>query len=485
VGQYLIPDGMHSWADIDNWVYSYEMPHYYVACSFGALTSTEISGWPEHTLGIESGDAWDDSISAVVAKNYNPPCSLNENLGGQVTVTRWVSCPPGTSANGDNYCVSTGAATPLKQQGRCPCQGKTVEPKDPVDVSDGNNYLSETDYQAGSGGALKFVRSYNSVSHNTNAAMTLMGSGWSATYFQYLEPMTVTENGTSSTTVYAYRPDGRVLSFNLYNGVYSPDGDVDSSLIQTADGGWQYQTADDTIETYNAGGQLLSIARRGQAPVTVNYAPGAVPGDPPISVSDAFGHTLQFTYFVPYSAQRLKSITDPSGNTIQFTYDTYGDDLTSVTYQDGTKRTYAFDNSNGLPSETDESGVAYRSWTYTPYDTEVASSQRAGGVDKYTYSYSLSGPTGSATVVDPLGESRTYDQQLIWGSYYMTSSSGLCRGCDEAKSLSFDADANITSRTDFNGNVTQYTYDPTTNLETSRTEAYGTLIAWLNLAGKR
>ena len=51
--------------------------------------------------------------------------------------------------------------------------------------------------------------------------------------------------------------------------MYSPDGDVPDSLIQTS-GGWEYQTADDTIETYNSGGQLLSIARRGQAPVTIS-----------------------------------------------------------------------------------------------------------------------------------------------------------------------------------------------------------------------
>ena len=37
--------------------------------------------------------------------------------------------------------------------------------------------------------------------------------------------------------------------------------------------------------------------------------------------------------------------------------------------------------------------------------------------------------------------------------------------------------ANITSRTDFSGNVTTYAYDTINNLETSRTEAYGTTQA--------
>ena len=353
---------------------------------------------------------------------------------------------------------------------------------DPVDVSDGNNYVTETDYRGPDHDGLEFTRSYNSLAAyadiyngTTMGLSTIMGAGWSATYFQYLMPVTVTENGASSSAVYAVRPDGRVLTFDLYDGVYSPDGDVDASLVQTSDGGWQYQTANDTIETYNSSGQLISIARRGKAPVTVSYASGAGPGDPPTSVSDAFGHTLNFSYMYTGNVQRLASITDPSGNTIQYAY--YNGNLASVTYQDGTKRSYSYDNNHALLSETDESGVAYRSWTYTSDETAVTSSQLAGGVDDYSYSYSLGGTTGSVTVVDPLGKSCTYGQQLIWGSYYQTSAGALCPGGGIATSRTLDADGDITSQTDFNGNTTVFTYDPTTNLETSRTEAYGTTDA--------
>ena len=43
--------------------------------------------------------------------------------------------------------------------------------------------------------------------------------------------------------------------------------------------------------------------------------------------------------------------------------------------------------------------------------------------------------------------------------------------------MTYDANGNIASKTDFNGNRTTYSYDLTRNLETSRTEASGTALA--------
>src|SRR5207248_418280 len=55
--------------------------------------------------------------------------------------------------------------------------------------------------------------------------------------------------------------------------------------------------------------------------------------------------------------------------------------------------------------------------------------------------------------------------------------SAFCNGCGEDASRTFDANGNITHRTDFNGNQTVYSYDVTRNEETSRTEGYGTSLA--------
>ncbi len=385
------------------------------------------------------------------------------------------------------YCsgLPAGAGNVFKQIGP-PNDGSTVK-GDPVDVSNGNHYWAETDYAGVGTNPLKFVRSYNSLIARqvfSNSSLQIgeqfMGqAGWTATYFQYLLPVSVTDSSTTYNTVYAYRPDGRVLAFNQYAGVYSPDGDVADRLVPVSGGGWQYQTPDDTIETYNAAGQLLAIATRGQAPVTVNYIPNSGLGDPPVSVSDAFGHSLQFAYVIDATnTQRLSSITDPSGQTIAYSYDNYGR-LTTVTYPDATTRKYGYDTVvNGwlLVTLTDEASAAYASWTHGSNGSQVLTSQLAGGVSAYSFSYATNsnGTITSATVTDPLGLSRTYTQQLVSGANRTTTVSSPCPGCGDDQSRLLDANGNITSRNDFNGNVTTYVYDTLNNLEASRIEAYGT-----------
>ena len=462
-------------------------------CTFSFAASVAVSPY-SYNDGILVGEHYDSSITAT---GDEPVCNpLTGNPGTQMDGWRLVSCPTGysevyqASPLTGPYCAQiANRAIPNKQIG-CPgCSapggpssgganaGSGTLPKgDPVDASNGNLNESETDYSGAGSDPIRFVRIYNLWDlscGSTSGPAGYLGGSWSATYFQYLLPVSVTDSTTTYNTVYAYRPDGRVLTFNEYSGVYSPDGDVTDSLVQTS-GGWSYQTADDTIETYNAAGQLLSVAKRGQAPVTVNYAGGG-PGDPPVSVSDAFGHSLQFSYAPNRTTNylQLASITDPAGHTILYSHNSVGQ-LTTVTQTDGTARGYSYYSTSycNLTGITDEASVLYASWTYGSIGP--ATSQNAGGVNAYSFTYSLSGSSGSVSVTDPLGKSRTYNQSLIWGAYHTTSSSAPCPGCGEDASRVYDASGNITTRTDFNGNQTKYVYNAQTNLESSRTEAYGT-----------
>ena len=464
---------------------------------FTPPTLTSVRGT---TYGLPTSELWNSTVTYTAATTSNPPCSYTNppGQGTEIAAARYATCPTGYSAvyqasplTGP-YCSATGVAVHTKQSGCPTCSGQSdssnsgganagsggVPKPGGVDASSGNLYQAETDYSGTGSNQLKFVRSYNMWNlqcyEPTAAPAMYLGGAWSATYFQYLVPVSVTDSTKTYNTVYAYRPDGRLLIFNEYNGVYSPDGDVAESLIQTS-GGWQYQTADDTIETYNSSGQLVTVTVRGQAPITVNYASGNGPGDPPVSVSDAFGHTLQFSYAANSSTNSLQlaSITDPAGHTVTYTHNGVGQ-LTSVKQTDNTTRSYTYYSTNycNLTGITDEASVLYASWTYN--STGPATFQNAGGVNSYSFSYSLSGSTGSATVTDPLGKARTYAQSLIWGTYHTTSSTAACPGCGEDASRVYDASGNITTRTDFNGNQTKYVYNAQTNLETSRTEAYGT-----------
>jgi RHS repeat-associated protein len=491
-----------------DWLYAHA---YLCSLTVGTPTST---GESSSAYGILLTDVMNATDTFVDATVNNPPCTYHGSGYIQYEQHRSLYCPsPSTivyqsspqvgpycsspppppaapKANvpkqiGTNNCSSgcPSSSTSAKPGGADAGSGRTIE-SDPVDVSNGSVFLTETDYSGTGTDPIKFVRSYSSLAGSQlygnsgqQGGERYMGAGWSATYFQYLLPVTLTDSEATYNAVYAYRPDGRMLVFTEYNGVYSPDGDVADTLAQTANG-WQYQTADDTIETYNNSGQLISIAARGHAPLTVNYASGAGLGDGPTSVTDDFGHSLSFSYAATSGVQYLASITDPAGNTVQYAYDTYGN-LTTVTEPDATTRKYGYGaspspNAHLLQSLTDESSVQYSSWTYNN-SWQPASSQHAGGVGHYTFSYAVSGAGGSVTVTDPLSTARTYNQSLIWGVYRMTgASAALSGGISEDVARTYDGNGNITARTDFNGNQTTYSYDVTTNLETSRTEAFGT-----------
>jgi RHS repeat-associated protein len=472
-------------------------------CGTAPYTKTEgANEWgtvPGYTDGIYSKDSYSYSYFVDAFNTDTPPCMQNWTSYVNVLKTRTISCPYGQTLTYQSspvigpYCAPSANSPPKALGAPCKCtsadsgSGATII-GDPVDVSDGNAYYEETDYSGGSASPLEFRRSFNAwispIQYWLGAAAfqtgpELLGSGWTATYFQSLAPISVTDStGTTRSAVYAFRPDGRILTFNLYSGVYSPDGDTADSLLQTSTG-WEYQTADDTIEVYNTQGQLQSIARRGQAPVTLTYT--AV-GNQPLSASDAFGHTLTFNYAQDATGvQRLAGITDPAGATISFSYGSTGT-LISTTHQDGTSRSYAYGSgafAHSITSVTDETGNVYENWSYLSGDTSqrVGSVSLASGVGTYSFSYSTSGTGGHVSVTDPLGQSRTYNQQLLWGTYHMTSCSAPGSGCGNDSARTYDANGNMSSRTDFNGVQTRYSYDVTRNLETSRTEAYGTAAA--------
>jgi RHS repeat-associated protein len=464
-------------------------------CSVNGSLGSLITGDTRTAYGITIGVTYNASWTAMGWTN----CDTQDTLTGYVFGSTVLSCPSPTgytvifqnSPRIGPYCqLLTTGARPTKQAGALTCPtgpsnrgganaGSGCLPKgDPVDASNGNLHEEEVDYPGTGSNPLKFVRYYNSLNAGTCPVTSgqgmFIGGGWTATYFQTLVPVSTTDSSTTYNSVYAYRPDGRVLVFNEYNGVYSPDGDVADSLIQTSSG-WSYQTADDTVETYNSAGQLLTVARRGQTPITVSYASGSSAGDPPVSVSDAFGHTLTFTYATDGTYyNQLLSITDPAGKTISYTHDSY-ERLTKVTQTDSTTRQYGYSSSSTcyLTSITDESSNAYANWTYNSSNLPATSYGASTSVNEYQFTYA----SGNVKVTDPLGTQRTNNISLIWGTYRVTSSNDPCPNCGEDASRTYDVSGNITQRTDYNGNITKYVYNAQTNQETSRTEAYGTSVA--------
>ncbi|MFC5472330.1 RHS repeat protein [Paraherbaspirillum soli] len=234
--------------------------------------------------------------------------------------------------------------------------------------------------------------------------------------------------------------------------------------------GWQYTTADgDNVETYNAAGLLIAIANRNGMTQTLSYS-----GNLLTRVTDNGGRQLNFTYD---AKGRIHTVTDPAGGAITYTYDTYYDQfLSTVTYQDGKVRRYVYNETGyhgSLTGIVDENGARFATFGYDG-NGKAVSTEHAGGVEKYSVITDTGNKLG--TVTDPLGAIHTYNFQVILG---VLKSTGQTRSAGSGSTaattvLTYDANGNVASYTDFNGAVTTFSYDLIRNLETSRVEASGT-----------
>lgn len=323
---------------------------------------------------------------------------------------------------------------------------------EPCDVATGNEYAQEIDYRSAT---LPLVRHYNSLS----VINVGLGAGWMTPYNRRLELL--------GNTLRVRRADGRSEPFTQVGGAWQGDGD--SALSVTQDGtGYTVVVENGDSERYDLTGKLHYVRSPSGKRWTWAYDPQS---SLLTSVTDSFGNALTFQYG---SNGMLQTVTLPGGSSVQYAYD--GNlNLTSSTYPDSTVRKYLYENTaNGAVNEltgiVDESGNRYATFSYNS-SFQVTSSQHAGGADKVSLSYGY----GSTAVTDALGTQRTYAYQAILNRKRTTAISGsTCLQCGGANAVSYDAHGNATSRTDFNGILTQFNYDTTRNLETSRTEAYGT-----------
>ena len=356
---------------------------------------------------------------------------------------------------------------------------------DPINAGTGDKFQVETDYSA-AGTTLTLSRSYHSMSLNAawNSGYTpgtsQFGSNWSSSYERSLS---VSVSGTL-TTATLNRPDGGVLYFNLVNGSYVADEDITDTLTQLTDSsgnttGWRYAvSADDSIETYDASGKLLTIADRAGRIQTLAYDAQARL----VSVTDDTGRQLVFSYD---ALNRIASVATPGSGIYTYTYDT-SNNLSYVTYPDGHQRIYSYNeqtnttNTNlphALTGITDENGDRYST---TQYDTsgrailteEGPSLPPPAGTFNLAYTTGANGSPVYTVVTDPLTTQRTYNFTTVLG---VVKSTGVSQpggsGCSAASSaITYDPNGNVASRADFNGHKTCYAYDLTRNLETARVE---------------
>jgi len=340
----------------------------------------------------------------------------------------------------------------------------------PIQIGIGEKYQVEKDYVGID--SLNFTRYYHS---SVFAPKGGFGLSWRHAYDRKISAL----NSGTFNFAYITRADGKQFSYQLTAGLWASEGDINDSLIRLTDAsgnvtGWQLTDGENNlIETYNASGKLITITDSSGLTQTLTYSDVSTPStvvptiDLLIRVTDSSGRQLNFTYD---ANSRIDTLTDPAGAVYRYAYDA-NNNLISVTYPDGTGKTYHYENTafpHALTGITDENGNRFATYSYDAQGRAIAS-EHAGGAERVSLTYNAD---GSATVTDALNTARTYNFQTILG---VVKSKGQSQpggsGCGaSASALSYDANGNVASRTDFNGNRTNYSYDLTRNLETSRTE---------------
>jgi len=448
----------------------------------------QVNG-PTYTFGYESTNT--TTPFHVHGRKLNgTECSTTENLYGYSgRRTRTVYCSPGggqdfavtdsSSPSAPGLCVP-GIRQPTNPKQECDGCKSSVQKGNPIDIHSGVKRQVELDYAASGPFPLRFERVYNSRIYTRD------GRQWRHNYSAHIENH---DFGTVPVVV-AHRASGRVFLFTQVGADYLPDSDIDDRLTRLTDPGgaltgWQYDdAATDNTELYDAEGKLLSITNRAGLSHTLEYntgttPPGIAPGSGYlIKVTDAFGRQLSFTYD---PNGRMASMQDPAGQNYVFESSAQNH-FASVTYPDGRKRTYLYNepaylNTNyydgRLTGLVDENEVRFGSYYYNSSGIATRSTQPDGANNTVVASNAW---PGSIVVTDARGTQRTYAYALINNAYRNTSiAQPAVSGTGTVQSTrSYDANGNVATQVDFNGNRTNYTYDLARNLETSRTEGLTT-----------
>jgi YD repeat-containing protein len=253
-------------------------------------------------------------------------------------------------------------------------------------------------------------------------------------------------------------------------------------------------------EGYDGTGIIVFASYAAGGSLTYTYSSGVVPSISPaagllLAVTDNFGRSVQFAYEQPNAAYlpRISSITAPDGALVTAGYD-LSNNLISLGWDDSTARIFRYEKT-GLPwamtGITDESTRNFSTYTYDTAGRAIGT--RLGlSADSYSVTYSSPpmwavtetvsdslicrihhwvAPVGT-TVTDPVGNSRAMGAVSEHGMTFLSSTTSPA-GSGSAVSgrqMTYDANGNLTSDIDLNGNLTCLAYDTTRDLMTSFVE---------------
>jgi RHS repeat-associated protein len=365
----------------------------------------------------------------------------------------------------------TAAPTPpdanaAQNDGRPPCNSQVGEP---VNVTNGNVYLDQTDYRLpGIGNALEITRSYNS---DRAARAGLFGRGWTTALNESIETI-------SPSLLRLNLPDGRAVLFDSASGVFLPreSANFHARLTRDSSGTFTLTTLGESVQRFDANGKLISTADRyGNLTLLTYDANGGL-----ASVNDPSGRRLSVE---SDGSRRVVALSDSLGMVATYSYGA-GGELLSVNYPDGSGFHFNYTPSPAgaplLTSVTDARGETVEAHTYDSRGRAV-SSERDGGVERTTLNY-VSDTETDAT--DARGHVTKFFIDRTRGRNVVTRVEGACScGGSQVQSWTYDAAARQTSATNALGQRTDYAYDTDGNLLTI-TDALGRTSYTYNARGQ-
>ncbi|MCG7931652.1 MAG: DUF6531 domain-containing protein [Candidatus Thiodiazotropha lotti] len=273
------------------------------------------------------------------------------------------------------------------------------------------------------------------------------------------------DTGTYINISYVSKGDGNVEVFRYINNQWKPLYPGKTVFFQT-ETGWSYTSNNNTVETYNDDGRLMSSTNQnGQATLFTYDNAGRLE-----RVIGHFGDTLTYHYD---NAGNLISISTPDGN-LGYNYDADGR-LVSVTYPNNRSRHYHYEDPRypyHLTGITDENNDRYATWAYDAEGRAILS-EHADSAERVEFSYNADGTT---TVTDSAGAVRKYHFVVKQGEMKIDHIEGdRCATCSagDIQAYTYDSNGFIASKADWNGNIVTYARDAQ-GRELSRTEASGT-----------
>lgn len=415
-----------------------------------------------------------DALSEFDVTYYDQHQRIPERVNGQCTIRELTISFPGLDANGNADSASDvmTCVTRLETAGSfaqpvppsCPSSGAFAG--NPILPATAEKYERELDFQDAGPAPLRFVRTYRSTWGNDPLRGSgTMGKAWAHNHVDSLQ-WTSTTATVASAQGYK-RTFTRAPGSSAWTTADSADSLTESyTFMDRSDAVWTYRRAeDDAVLRFDDTGRLLSVTARNGWATTYMYW-----GRQLARITNPFGRDL----ILHHDAQgRLTRIGLPEYRSIYYSYDAVGR-LVSVRYPDGKKRGYLYENlafPHALTGVLDETGARVSSFAYDAQGRAIGT-ERALGVGRHQVSYPAA---GAATVIDPLGTSRSFSYATAQGRLAVTGGS-LPSGTGEVDAASRVQDANglTTSETDFNGVTTTTTWDVARRLPLSVTRAAGT-----------